>query len=269
MQSLMQKTEPPIRFLADVNSNMSFAEFLTEMDSANLRETRIYFSSGAISENIGLSRNTYMLYLNRITSTTSTVLAFPLTNSKNFYKLNKSSSTWGSWITINNDNLETQVGTNTTDIATLDHNRSMSKTYTITPSDVEFTYFVYMVSSQVSITEVNFCTCNGLVHMEVTGTTTEAFNIGAPIKVLTFRQPPTPDTVFRSLYPKNTLSSGIASFPANYVNPQSTGFIRNDGLYFINESNSQQPTGTSFKVSVDYFCDTAINLSNIENNYGT
>lgn len=165
--------------------------------------------------------------------------------------------------------LQTQVGTNTTDIATLDHNRSMSKIYTITPNDLEFSYFVLMVSSQVNVTEINFCTCNGLVHMEVTGTTTEDFNIGSPIKVLTFRQPISPDTQLRTLFPKNTLYNGIAEFPANYVNPKSIGFIRNDALYFINESNLQQPAGTAFKVSVDYFCDTAINLSNIENNYGS
>lgn len=111
MQSVMQKNEPPIRFLAEVKSDMTFAEFLAEMDTAYLRETRIYFSSGAISENIGLARTTHIIYLERVTSATSTVLAFPLTNSKNFYKLNKSSSTWGSWITIDNDSIETAIST--------------------------------------------------------------------------------------------------------------------------------------------------------------
>ena len=267
MRSIMQKNEPPIRILSDINANMTYAQFTAEMDTANLRETRVYFASSAISENIGLQRSGHMIYLNRMTNTTSTLIAFPLSTSKNFYKLNRFNSVWQSWVNIDIDTIENMLTTNTTDIATLDHNRGMSKIYTILPNSVEFTYFVDIISPQVNISEINFCTCNGLVHMEVTGTTTDSFNIGTAIKILNFRNTPTDST--RTLYPKNTLCTGIAEFPSNYVNPKSTGFIRNGELYFINESNLQQPTGTGFKVSVDYFCDNAINLSNIENNYGT
>ena len=112
MQTIMQNKEQPLRVLADININMSLSEFYDEMNKCNIREIRSYFCSSNISENLGLPRGAYIIYLNRFSASTGTMLAFTINESKNFYKKNMLNSTWGSWIVINNDQIETEIESN-------------------------------------------------------------------------------------------------------------------------------------------------------------